>query len=148
MKECNNGGCTRPVYRGTECYRCWCGTKWDSMKQRTENRNGHYPQWEGVPLTVTRREFIEWAQQNQPPEDMGLPSIDRIVGHLGYSLGNIQWMESRQNSRGGAKNIPLSHRKCPRCETVLELSSVNFHRNRKNPLGYQTYCKPCRSGEG
>lgn len=143
--HCNNGGCKREVYRGTECYRCWCGTKWDSMKARAENKRNHYPQWAGLALGIYRQEFIRWAEKNRPPVEMKQPSIDRIDSSLGYYVGNIRWLEARQNSRNRAHNVPLSHRLCQRCGGIKELNRSNFHFNRSNPLGFQTYCIPCRS---
>lgn len=142
--RCNNGGCTKPVYRGKECYRCWAGTKWDSMKQRVENRRGQYPQWAGKKLECGRRDFIAWAYANPPPAEMRQPSIDRIDASIGYSIANIRWLEARQNSRNRAHDIPLTHRRCTRCGEIKELNSDNFHRNGRDHLGFQFHCRACR----
>lgn len=142
---CNNGGCTRAVYRGKECFKCWLGTKWDSMKQRVENKRGHYPHWSGITFTIGRKEFVAWGLENPPPTDMKDPSVDRIISANGYVAGNIQWLPFLQNSRNKAKDVPMSHRRCTRCGQVKELSLENFHRNASNPLGFQSYCKSCRS---
>jgi hypothetical protein len=145
--HCNNGGCTRPVYRGKECYRCWLGTKWDSMKARVENKRNHYPQWAGVALGINRSEFIVWGLRNPPALSMLQPSIDRIDSGKGYWLTNIQWLEARQNSRGAQKNVPLDRRRCIRCKKVKRLDRQYFHFNRANRLGFQSICIPCRSAE-
>jgi hypothetical protein len=114
------------------------------MKQRVENRRGQYPQWAGRRLEFTRREFIEWAKTNRPP-NVPIPSIDRIDPLEGYAFANIQWLDMRQNSRGHAKHLPLNQRYCHHCNQIKELNSENFHRNRSDSLGYQSYCKSCRA---
>jgi hypothetical protein len=143
--HCNNGGCTKPVYRGKECYRCWLGTKWDSMKARVENKRNHYPQWAGISLGISRADFIVWGFYRSPPADMKHPSIDRIKSALGYIDGNIQWLEARQNSRGGRKNVPLTHRYCTRCGKTKPLTSEFFNKNSSRwKMGFQAYCRPCQ----
>lgn len=141
---CSNGGCTRPTYRGKYCYRCWVGVKWWSITQRIRNLNGKCASYVGVPLEMTREEFIAWATDNPPPDDMKWPSLDRIVDGRGYRLDNIQWLEQRANSRTTQKWLPMTHRRCPRCETTYRLSHANFNRSKSNPFGFQMYCRECQ----
>lgn len=145
--RCKNGGCTKAYYRAGMCYRCWSGVKWDSMRARVENRHGRkdYALWTGLPLKFTRREFIAWAASNRPSPDLAMPSIDRIDSALGYVPGNIRWLEMRQNSLNRQHDIPLSHRRCPLCHAVLPLTAENFHRNKSDQLGFNSYCRRCRS---
>lgn len=142
--RCTNGGCTKPTYRGTECFRCWCGTKWDSMKARVENRAGRYDLWSGKELGFTRREFIEWAMLNPPPKEMVKPSVDRIDSELGYTFSNIRWLEASQNSRGPHRGIPLDVRYCTQCKQYKTLNTDNFGTNSGNRQGFQSYCIECR----
>ncbi len=144
---CSNGGCRRePRYKITsECFHCWLGTKWDSMKQRTDNKRNYYPGWQGLPLGFTRKEFVAWGLQNPPLDDMERPSVDRIDSSIGYVWGNIQWLSVIQNSRNKQKDVSLDMRRCPKCKEIKKLCHENFHRNNK-ALGFQHYCKPCRSG--
>ena len=109
--QCTNGDCTRPKYRITsECFHCWLGTKWDSMKQRTDNKRNYYPGWSGLPLKFTRKEFVAWGLKNPPPENMDQPSVDRIEDLLGYVPGNIQWLSRNENSRKGALKQHANYR--------------------------------------
>jgi hypothetical protein len=108
---CSSGGCRKKKYLDqSECFKCWLGTKWGTMKQRTENRNGHYSTWDGLPLGMTRKEFVAWGLSNPPPDDMVMPSVDRINDALGYVFGNIQWLERDQNSRKGALKQHANYR--------------------------------------
>jgi len=144
--HCNNGDCKRPIYRGTECFKCWAGTKWDSMKQRVENRRGNYPQWQGKSLEFTRREFVAWALANPPPPEMERPSVDRIDAERGYLFGNIRWLEFSQNCRNQQHDVPAGLKRCPRCgETKpLTLEFFGVNRAKRNGAGFQEYFHPCR----
>jgi len=102
---CSNGGCTRPIYRGKRCYRCWVGDKWTSMWQRVNNSNKNCPSYVGIPFKITRSEFVRWAIENPPPINMDWPSVDRIISAEGYSLSNIRWLEFRRN----CANTPTRH---------------------------------------
>lgn len=141
---CNNGNCTRPIYRGKYCFRCWAGVKWTSIVQRVENRNGNTPSYVGVPITFSREELIEWVMTNPPPKEMKVPSIDRIVPSDGYALNNIRWLERDVNSMNTQRDIPLTHKLCPMCNEILPIDL--FGRNLSKPYGRQrqSYCKPCR----
>lgn len=139
MTHCNNGGCTKAIYRGKECFRCWAGTKWDSMQQRVRNRNKNYQTYEGLPLGFKRKEFIAWAQANPPPDSMKWPSVDRVVAAAGYVFGNIRWLELRKNSSGIQRDIQAGFKKCPKCLQVLPLNA-EFFGGRKD---FSCYCKPC-----
>lgn len=143
--RCNNGGCTREVYRGKECFICWCGTKWDSMKQRTDHRNGRNLSYSGVPLLISRREFIGWAVKNPPPQDIHHPSIDRIHGESGYVFGNIRWLEFSRNCRRDQRDVPSGFWLCHKCKRVLPLTLNYFHKSVQMKSGFQCYCKSCRS---
>lgn len=143
--HCSNGGCQRPPYRGRYCYRCWVGVKWFSLTARLRNLNGRCSSYIGIPLGMTREEFIKWAIENPPPSCMVQPSLDRIVNERGYRLDNIQWLELRQNSRDAQKDVPLTHRRCNPCGRTLPLDSDNFHRNKKDFLGFNSHCKRCRA---
>lgn len=145
---CRNGGCCRvPRYRGTlHCYSCWVWVKWNSIQQRVRNRNGNYPTYQNMEVGFTRDEFVEWALVHRPPETMQQPSLDRIDNERGYVKGNIQWMEMRANARGPRKNVPLHLRVCPRCRRMLPLTTEHFHKRRAPyTMGFQSYCRKCRS---
>lgn len=116
------------------------------MKARVENQRGYYPQWAGLAL-LPRDEFIAWAIRNPPPREMWQPSVDRIDPSRGYTLDNIRWLEARQNSRGKFHDLPFTHQHCPRCHTIKPLNHENFHKSKSRGCGFQTYCRPCRSGE-
>lgn len=139
--HCNNGGCTRPIYRGKECFRCWAGTKWTSIWQRIQNKNGHNPSYESVLLEVGRSELINWILENPPPKGMERPSIDRIDNNKGYSLSNIRWLEHRINSRHCQRDAPKGLKICSGCGLTKPLS--HFNKNRSRPDGVQSRCQPC-----
>ena len=82
LLRCRNGGCTRKIYRGKYCFRCWAGVKWTSIIQRVENKNGNNPSYVGIPIKFTRESLIKWVYDNPPPIYMDIPSIDRIVPKL------------------------------------------------------------------
>ena len=136
---CTNGDCTRPVYRGKDCFRCWAGVKWYSITQRLRNANGKCKSYVGVPLGFTRAEFIQWVIDNPPPWDMEKPSIDRIKPELGYVPGNIRWLELRKNSAGPNRDLPDGLRRCAICRGTKPFYSF--------PMGARglrsSYCKPC-----
>jgi hypothetical protein len=141
--KCNNGGCTRPVYRGRECFRCWAGTKWTSICQRIENKNGNNNAYAGIPVGFTKDGLIQWIMDNPPPSELTKPSIDRIENSLGYSPGNIQWLEFSRNCSRRNKDTPDGFRSCSKCLQLLHLSVDNFpHNGSKNPP-FGHYCKPC-----
>ncbi len=139
--HCNNGGCTRPIYRGKECFRCWAGTKWTSVWQRIQNKNGHNPYYEKIPLNVSQVELINWIIQNPPPLDMERPSIDRIDNSKGYELNNIRWLEHRINSRGLQRDIPEGFKKCSRCGEIKPRTYLYW-----SPSGdyWQGKCRLCK----
>lgn len=141
-EHCNNGGCTRPTYRGKECFRCWAGTKWTSIRQRVENKNGNNPSYEKVPLVVTKEELIQWVLTNPPPPEMDEPSIDRIIPTIGYALGNIRWLEKRINSRHCQRDIPLGFKCCIGCGEIKPLELP--HWGRSGSSKWQGRCNPCR----
>lgn len=144
MSRCTNGGCTKPLYSGKECFRCWLGTKWDSMQQRVRNRDGHYHTYEGIPLGFNRKEFIQWGIDNPPPLGMLKPSIDRIEPRYGYVFGNIRWLSVSKNASGPQRDIPDGFKSCPRCKNVYRLHS-DFFPPRKKRWGAQfdSYCHSC-----
>lgn len=144
VSHCNNGGCTRPVFRGKECLRCWLGTKWDSMKQRCDHKNDHNRTYNGIELHITRQQFLEWAKVNPPPLTMKCPSIDRIETRGHYTLDNIRWLEFRINSRRNQRDTPDGFCRCPRCGKILPLTPDYFRRCRKDAAGFQTTCKICK----
>ena len=137
---CNNGGCTRPRYRGKECYRCWAGTKWTSIVLRLRNANGRCASYIGLPLGFTRETLIQWVFDNPPPEDMETPSIDRIKPELGYVPGNIRWLDRRKNSAGPNRDLPDELRRCAICKTVKPFYSFPIGSKDKRR---SSYCKPC-----
>ena len=142
--HCNNGRCTRPIYRGKYCFRCWAGVKWTSIMQRVQNKNGNNLYYENMPVTFTRKELIEWVLNNPPPEHLTIPSIDRVNNDEGYSLDNIRWLERNINSSTTQRDIPLSHKHCPSCDNTYPLSEFytnNHHCGRKR----QSYCRRCKS---
>lgn len=139
---CRNGGCTsQVVYRGKYCFRCWAGVKWTSIVQRLENKTGHCNSYVGIPIDFTREELISWVLNNPPPKDMQKPSIDRIIPELGYTKGNIRWLEFRKNASGPNRDLPDGYRRCAIC-AVVKLATNEFF-----PFGksgrFSSYCKPC-----
>jgi len=145
---CRNGDCKRPAEYGNHrwCLRCWAGMKWTSIKQRVENTNGNNPSYVGVPLTFSRAELIAWVMANPPPPGMQEPSIDRIVPALGYSPGNVRWLEKRQNSRAHLADLPLDKRHCPGCRKIFPATTEFFYKNSgAGAKGFQAYCKPCHN---
>ena len=147
MNHCNNGGCTKPVYRGKECLRCWLGTKWDSMQQRIRNRMGNCNSYVGIPLAFGRRDFIAWATDNPPPVEMKSPSIDRINPKLGYVFGNIRWLEFSRNSSGKQRDIPEGFYLCCPCKRVLPLSAFGVNNSKRWGKKIQSHCRECRKNE-
>lgn len=137
--KCNNGGCTKPTYRGKYCFRCWAGVKWTSMNQRVRKD----PSYAGVQVFFTRKEFIDWILQNPPPTDMEKPSIDRIDPKLGYRFGNIRWLEFSRNCSGANRDVANGFRKCSKCGEIKELSGENFVKSSPCKGGFGHYCKPC-----
>ena len=123
--KCHNGGCTREIYRGKYCFRCWAGVKWTSIVQRVENKNGNNPSYMKVPILCTKEEMIRWVFDNPPPEQLKIPSLDRIDSKSGYSLENIRWIEKDVNSAGNQ----FVKSKCLNCDG---------NRNTTN-----LYCKNC-----
>ena len=145
-RKCKNGGCTREIYRGIFCFRCWAGVKWTSIKQRVENKNGNNPSYENMPIGFTKKELIEWVLKNPPPKELITPSIDRIESKLGYIKENIQWLERNKNSAGHRKNVPDGFRICPICNKKLKAHPNYFGVNNGKKYGakLQTYCKKCK----
>ncbi len=141
--HCNNGGCTRPVYRAHVCFRCWAGTKWTSMWQRIQNKNGHNPSYEKIPLQITKQELIGWILNNPPSSDLERPSIDRIDNSKGYSLTNIRWLEHRINSKGCQRDIPEGFKKCSGCQKVLSLEAFSPNRSLCG-VQRQSKCRSCK----
>ena len=141
--KCKNGGCTRPIYRGRVCYRCWAGIKWTSIMQRCQNKNGNNPSYSKVKIHFTRDELISWVIKNVPPADMEIPSIDRIIPSLGYSLDNIRWIEKKINSRNLQRDIPYGMHRCPSCMIVFERNRSNFVFKNKKLNSYSSYCIGC-----
>lgn len=142
--HCNNGGCTRPLYRGKECFRCWAGTKWTSIVQRLENKTGHCNAYVGLPLGFTRETLIQWVFDNPPPADMAQPSIDRIKPELGYAPGNIRWLEFRKNTKGANRDLPDDRRMCSRCKQVKPADNEHFPRTvKRGRKTLSTMCHPC-----
>ncbi len=143
--HCNNGGCTRPIYRGKECFRCWAGTKWTSMRQRVENKNGNNDRYEKVPLLVSKDDLINWILQNPPPQEIEWPSIDRIDNDVGYSLDNIRWLDHRINSKHCQRDIPEGFKQCPGCLQILPLESFGIHNGKPYGVRRQSRCRPCHN---
>lgn len=142
--RCKNGGCTREIYRGAFCFRCWAGVKWTSMRQRVENKNGNNPSYENIPLLFTKEEIVQWVYDNPPPTNLEEPSIDRIIPEKGYSLDNIRWIEKRINSSGVQRDIPLDKKRCPLCRQILDLDAFGIHNGRWNLRHRQSRCKKCK----
>lgn len=144
VDRCKNGACTRPIYRGRVCYRCWAGIKWTSICQRVANKNGNNPSYEGLPIGFTREGLIKWVMDNPPPADMQQPSIDRIKPELGYSPGNIRWLEKRRNIPGPNRDLPEGQRKCSRCGAVKPATNEYFPRTvKEGRKALSTFCHPC-----
>lgn len=141
-QQCHNGNCTRPIYRGKYCFRCWSGVKWTSIVQRLENKTGHCNAYVGLPLGFTRESLIQWVLDNPPPPEMQEPSIDRIKPELGYVPGNIRWLEFRKNRAGGNRDLPDGQRACSICKTVKPATNEYFPRASG---GLGSYCKPCNN---
>lgn len=141
--HCNNGCCKKPVYIGKECFRCWAGTKFDSIMQRVRNRNGNYPTYEGLRVLFTRRSFIRWAENNRP-DNFKRPSLDRIVPSLGYIPENVRWIEVGKNSSGAQRDIPDGFYLCKPCGRILPLSCFGKHNGKRYGKPKQTYCKECK----
>lgn len=143
--HCRNGGCRRPLYRTQFCFRCWAGTKWVSIWQRIQNKNGNTPSYVGVTLGFMKADFIQWVLDNPPPEHLDEPSIDRIINELGYAPGNIRWIERRYNSAGTNKDLaPQGLRKCSKCSAILPANNEHFPRTVKHGRRtLSTMCKPC-----
>jgi hypothetical protein len=66
---------------------------------------------------------------------------------------NLRSLESRHRKRAHEgrpvqlrRVVPLGHRWCPDCKTVLPLS--NFPMNRAGRGGFGRYCKPCHNVRG
>ena len=138
-QKCNNGGCSRPAYRGKYCFRCWAGVKWTSLSQRVRRD----PSYAGVPILFTRAELIEWVLKNPPPAGMEKPSIDRIEPKLGYRFENIRWLEFSKNSSKSNRDVEDGFRRCPRCGKIKPLNNENFTKNAPIKGGFNHYCKPC-----
>lgn len=145
-EHCNNGGCTKPIYRGKYCFRCWAGVKWTSIVQRLENKMGNCNSYVGVPLGFTKETLIKWVMDNPPPATMFKPSIDRIDPVKGYVPGNIRWLEFRKNCMGCQRDVKDGFKICPICKRILELNKVNFGTNYGKKYGeqFQTYCRVCK----
>lgn len=144
LDTCKNGNCTKLIYRGRVCYRCWAGIKWTSINQRVANKNGNNPSYEGVPIKFTRLAFIQWVLDNPPPRSMATPSIDRIEPELGYAPGNIRWLDRRRNSAGNNRDVPDGQRWCNHCARVLPISAFGVNNGRKWGPKVQVYCRSCR----
>jgi hypothetical protein len=143
-EKCNNGCCTRSVYRGKYCFRCWAGVKWTSIVQRVENRNGNNPSYVGVPIGYKREEFIDWVLSNPPPEGLEVPSIDRIDPAQGYSPGNIRWIERNRNSSKSNRDVDDGFRICGTCKTLYPATPEYFVRTKLNKTyGLSTKCRAC-----
>jgi hypothetical protein len=114
------------------------------VRQRVENKNGNNPSYEGIPLTFTKETLIKWVSDNPPPRELDIPSIDRVIPHLGYIPGNIRWLERNKNSSGTQRDIEEGKWKCFRCKRILPLTIEYFNKNVSTPKGFQTYCNDCR----
>ena len=80
------------------------------MKMRVEGKKPHPSAhvWIGKPI-CTREEFYRWALndpafqkvwENRANEDVRIrPSIDRIDGSGGYTIGNMRWITVSENSK-------------------------------------------------
>lgn len=141
---CNHGGCTKPVYIGAFCIRCWAGAKFNTMRTRVRNWKGKFPCYAGLPLGFTRKEFVEWAVNNPPPKNMRRPSIDRIVPELGYVPGNVRWLELEVNARHSQRDMPEGMATCPRCKKVYPLTEEIWGKNSCPRHKRQCYCKKCK----
>jgi hypothetical protein len=139
--HCNNGGCTRQIYRGRKCFRCWAGIKWTSIWQRIQNKNGHNPHYAKVSLDVGKVELINWILENPPPLGMDRPSIDRIDNSKGYSLDNIRWLEHRINSKWIQRDTPEGFKKCVGCGETKPLTTLYWSPNGNK---WQGRCRLCK----
>jgi hypothetical protein len=138
-QKCNNGGCSRIVYRGKYCFRCWAGVKWTSLSQRIRKD----PSYAGVQVFFTRSELIDWILKNPPPANIEKPSIDRVDPKLGYRFGNIRWLEFSRNCAGANRDIPDGFRRCSGCKETKALNSENFTKGSILKGGFAHYCKFC-----
>jgi len=110
-KSTNSG---RSIYCNSHRQRATINTFLSSlhrgMKRRVEGKNSHNRgNWKGKPL-LPRDIFMTWAKNH--PDFLSLykryimnkfdrklaPSINRIDSNKGYTLDNIEWMTSSQNS--------------------------------------------------
>jgi hypothetical protein len=135
----------RPIYRGRVCFRCWAGIKWTSIWQRVQNKNGNNPSYAGVPINFTKEGLIQWVMDNPPPKHLEEPSIDRIVDSLGYSPGNLQWLEKRQNSRAHLKYLPPDVQYCAKCKEAKPATTEFFNKSSGRSRGISSYCRPCNN---
>ncbi len=142
--HCFNGGCTRPLYRGKKCFRCWAGDKHLSMVQRVNNITGKNPSYVGIPIGFSKEELIKWIFDSPPPKDMEKPSIDRIEPKKGYVPGNIRWLEFNKNCARHRWDKKEGHRVCPKCEKELLLNSENFTPNKGKSPPFNYYCRECK----
>lgn len=141
--HCRNGRCTRPIYRGRVCFRCWAGVKWTSVNQRIANKNGNNPSYRNLPIGFDRKSFVQWVLDNPPSSGMHIPSIDRIRPEAGYTPGNIQWIERNKNSAGVNRDLPDGSHRCSRCKAVMSASVANFVIDKRRQHGLGCYCRNC-----
>lgn len=143
-EHCNNGDCKRPIFRTQFCLRCWAGVKWTSIRQRVENKNGNNPSYEGVKIGFTKETLIKWVMENPPPASLEIPSIDRIVPELGYSPGNVRWIERNRNSSATNRDSPDGQRICGSCKQMFPADPLFFGPLKRNKtVGLNSVCRVC-----
>ena len=143
-EPCTNGECTRAIFRTQFCLRCLAGVNLTSIRQRIENNNGNNPSYVGVPLNFTKETLIKWVMDNPPPGDLSEPSIDRIVPEIGYSPGNIRWIEKVRNSSATNRDTPDGQRICGACKQMFPAEPMFFGSLGKNKtLGLNSLCRVC-----
>lgn len=108
----------KTIYYGSFCsthqnngtINSYLSSSYSGMKRRVEGRHVHNRgNWKGKPI-LPRDVFVQWAKNH--PDFLSLykryvmndfdrklaPSINRIDSNKGYTLDNMEWLTSSQNS--------------------------------------------------
>jgi hypothetical protein len=76
---------------------------WYNIYWRSENRDGHHPQYADVTLDIDREQFLLWAvpalQKFMDANPDVVPSVDRIDPDKSYHIDNLRVIPLGENSR-------------------------------------------------
>ena len=119
---------------------------WNSMKSRSENKDGKHPAYADVKLQITQTAFITWAIPEidawikANPTD--IPSVDRRENSGHYEISNLRIISLSENSRLQAahKNVhaPNGMAWCGGCQDYLP--RYEFWNNVSAKHGLQYLC--------